>query len=103
MKIAPQHLNEIKQFKTLEYLAFREKLLEVFKEPDLATAYLSELANISQLREEPISEFMRRVRTLVNKAHRNLAQDACDRILTTSFLLGLYDKGLASSLAVATI
>ena len=46
---------------------------------------------------------MRQVRRLVNKAHQDLAQTARERILTTSFLLGLYDRHLASSLAVATI
>ena len=46
MKIAAQQLNEIKQQKHLDYLAFREKLLEVFREPDLTTAYLNELSSI---------------------------------------------------------
>ena len=46
---------------------------------------------------------MRRVRRLVNKAHPGLAQNVRERILTTSFLLGLYDRQLASSLAVAKI
>ena len=103
MKIAPQHLNEIKQYKHLDYLAFREKLIEIFKEPDLATAHLNELASISQHRDESVSNFMRRVRTLVGKAHPDLAQPARERILVTSFLLGLYDRQLAASLAVATI
>ena len=39
----------------------------------------------------------------MNKAHLDLAQTARERILVTSFLLGLYDRQLASSLAVAKI
>ena len=35
MKIVPKHLNEIKEYKNLDYLAFREKLLEIFEEPDV--------------------------------------------------------------------
>ena len=31
MKIVPKHLNEIKRYQTLDYLAFREKLVEVFE------------------------------------------------------------------------
>ena len=38
MKIVPRHLNKIKQYQSLDFLAFREKLVEVFEEPDLATA-----------------------------------------------------------------
>ena len=34
MKIVPKHLNEIKQYQYLGYLEFREKLIEVFEEPD---------------------------------------------------------------------
>ena len=103
MKIASQHLNEIKQHKHLDYLAFREKLIEVFEKPDLATAYLNKLSSISQYREETISDYMRRVRRLVNKAHPDLAQNAREQILVTSYLLGLYDRHIASSLAVAKI
>ena len=36
MKIVPWHLNEIKKYQSLEYLDFRERLVEVFEEPDLA-------------------------------------------------------------------
>ena len=31
IKIVPKHLNEIKEYQNLDYLAFREKLLEVFE------------------------------------------------------------------------
>ena len=35
MKIVPKYYNEIKEYQNLDYLAFREKLLEVFEEPDI--------------------------------------------------------------------
>ena len=38
MKIIPRHLNKIKQYQSLDYLGFQEKLVEVFEEPDFATA-----------------------------------------------------------------
>ena len=103
MKIVPKHLDEVKEFKTLDYLAFREKLLEVFEEPDLTTAYLNALSNASQERDESISDYMHRVRLLVLKAHPNLEHRARERILVTSFLLGLHDRQLAASLAVVKI
>ena len=90
MKIVPRHLNEIKQYQSLDYLSFREKLVEVFEEPDLATAYLNALASLSQTRDESISDYMHRARLLVLKAHPDLAHDPRERILITSFLLGLY-------------
>ena len=33
MKIVPKHLNEIKQYQSLFYLEFCEKLVEIFEEP----------------------------------------------------------------------
>ena len=77
--------------------------MEVFEEPDLATAYLNALSGVSQDRDESISEFMYRVRLLVIKAHPSLGHQQRERILVTSFLLGLHDRQLASSLAVAKI
>ena len=103
MKIVQKHLNEIKEYQNLDYLAFRENLLEVFEEPDMATAYLNALATVAQDREETISEYMHRVRLLVLKAHLNLEHSARERILVTSFMLGLHNKQLAASLAVVKV
>ncbi len=103
MKIVPKHLNEIKEYQNLDYLAFREKLLEVFEEPDMATAYLNALATVTQDREETISGYMHRVRLLVLKAHPTLEHSARECILITSFMLGLHDKQLAASLAVVKV
>ena len=103
MKIVPRHLNEIKQYKSVEYLGVREKLVEVFEKSDLATAYLNALASLSQTRDESIFDYMHRARLLVLKAHHDLAHASRERILVTSFLLGLYNRQLASSLAVVRI
>ena len=103
IKIVPRHLNEIKQHQSLDYLSFREKLVEVFDEPDLASAYLNALASLSQTRDESISAYMHRARLLVLKAHPDLAHAPRERILITSFILGLYDRQLASSHAVVKI
>ena len=103
MKFVPRHLNEIKQYQSLDDLSFREKLVEVFEETDLATAYLNALSSLSQTRDESISDYMHRARLLVLKAHPDLAHGPRKRILITSFLLGLYDRQLASSFAVVKI
>ena len=103
MKIVPRDLNEIKQYQSLDYLAFREKLVEVFEEPDLSTAYLNALASLSKTRDESISDYMHRARLLVLKAHPDISHASRERILITSFLLGLYNRQLASSLAVVKI
>ena len=103
MKIVPKHLNEIKEYQNLDYLAFCNKLLEVFEKPDMATAYLGALAALAQDREETISEYMHRVRLLVLKAHPTLDHTARERILITSFMLGLDDRQLVASLAVVKI
>ena len=103
MKIVPRHLNEIKQYQSLNYLAFREKIIEVFEEPDLSTAYLNALASQSQTHDESISDYMHRARLLVLKAHPDFTHAFRERIFITIFLLGLYDHQLASSLAVVKI
>ena len=101
--IIPKYLNDIKQYQNLDYVAFRKKLLEVFKEPDMATAYLNALATVTQDREETISEYMHRVRLLVLNAHPTLEHSTRERILITSFMLGLHDKQLAASLAIVKV
>ena len=103
MKIVPRHLNDLKQYQSLDYLGFREKLVEIFEKPDLATAYLNALASLSQTRDKSISDYMHRTRLLVLKAHPELAHASRERKLITSFLLWLYDRQLASSLAVVKI
>ena len=103
MEIVPKHLNEIKEYQNLDYLAFLKKLLEVFEEPDMATAYLNALATVTQDGEETISNYMHRVQFLVHKAHPNLEHSARERISITSFMLGLHDKQLAASLAVVKV
>ena len=55
MKIVPRLLTEIKQYQLLDYLTFLEKLVKIFKEHDMANAYLNALSNLSQTREELIS------------------------------------------------
>ena len=84
-------------------MACREKLLEVFEEPDMATAYLNALATVTQDREETISEYMHRDRLLVLNLHPNLEHSASERILITRFMLGLHDKQLETSLAVVKL
>jgi hypothetical protein len=102
-KIVPKHLKEIDQYRKLEYLEFREKLIEIFEEPDMATAYLNQLSSIVQDRDESMSAFMHRVRLLVLKAHPDVSAAARERILVHHFLVGLHDKQLAASLAVAKV
>ena len=55
------------------------------------------------MRDESISDYMHCARLLVLKAHPDLAHASRVRILITSFLLGLYNRQLASSLAVVKI
>ena len=78
-------------------------MVEVFEEPDLATAYPNGLASLSQTRDESISDYMHCARLFVLKAHPDLAHAHRERILITSFLLGLYDRQVASSIAVVKI
>ena len=69
----------------------------------MATAYLGSLAAVAHDREETISEYTHRVRILVLKAHPTLDHAARERILITSFMLGLHDRQLAANLAVVKV
>ena len=69
----------------------------------MAIAYLGALAAGPQDREETLSEYMHRVRLLVLKAHPTLDHSARERILITSFILGLHDRQLAANLTVVKI
>ena len=75
----------------------------MFQEPDLATAHMNSLAGLAQTRDENIIEYMHRARLLALKAHPELTHASRERILITHFLLGLYDRQLAKSIAVAQI
>ena len=44
IKIVPMHFNKIKKYFNFDYMAFLEKLPEVFEKPDMATAYLNALS-----------------------------------------------------------
>lgn len=103
MKIVPRHLNEVKQYQSLDYLAFRNMLIKGFEEPDFAIAYFNALSSLSQTRDDSISDYMYRARLLVLNAHFDLAYSPRERILCTSFLVGLYDRQFASSLSVSKI
>ena len=103
VRIVPKRLNKIGRCQSLGYLEFREKLVEIFEEPHMATAYLNALSSLSQTREESISDYMLQARLLVIKARPNLARPDRERVLVASFLIGLYDRQLAASLAVARI
>jgi hypothetical protein len=98
-KISPKYFDEVRPYILFEYQEFREKLFEIFGEPDTIHAKLQELARINQRRDETISEYMNRVRLLVIKAHRTLAHEERERILVANFIRGLADKKLAVYMA----
>ena len=102
IKIVSRYLNKIKHKLSLDYLAIQEKLVYIFKEPDFTTAYLNVIASLYYTRDKSISDWMHRAK-LVLKTYPDVAHAFWKRILITSFLLVLYDRQLASSLAVVKI
>jgi len=97
--IAPRHFNEIRPYITLNYTGFRDKLVEIFTEPDLIQAYIQKLARVAQDRDEEILIYMNRVRLLVLRAHPDLEHSERERILIATFIRKLYDRGLRLNLA----
>ena len=102
-KIAHWYFKEAVVYKDLRYFDFREKLIEVFGEPDMATARMQDLSRASQEVGESIGDYMKRMRLLVMRAHPDLSHKERERILISNFQLCLRDKELATSLAIATL
>ena len=82
-KIAHPYFKEAVVYKDLRYFDFREKLIEVFGEPDIAAARLQHLTRASQEVGEPISEYMNRMRLLVMPAHPDLSHKKREQILAS--------------------
>ena len=102
-KIAHPYFKEAVVYKDLRYLDFREKLIEVFGEPDMATARMQDLSRASQETGESIGDYMNSMRLLVMRAYPDLSHKEQERILISNFQLGLRDQELATSLAIATL
>ena len=84
MKIVP-YTKWNKKYQSLDYLAFREKLVEVINMPDLATAYLNALWCLFERRDKTTSCYKHRLRLLVFKAHPDLAHITRKKFLMNRF------------------
>ena len=91
-KIAHPYFKVAVVYKDLRYLDFREKLIEVFGEPDMATARMQNLSRASQEVGKSIGDYMNRMRLLVMRAHPDLSHNERERILISNFQLGLRDQ-----------
>ena len=91
-RIAHPYFNEAVIYQDLRYLDFREKLIEVFGEPNMATARMQDLSRASQEVGESIGYYMNRMRLLVMRAHPDLSHKERERILISNFELGPRDK-----------
>ena len=90
-KIAHPYFKEAVVYQDLRYLDFREKLIEVFGEPDMATMRMQDLSKASQEAGEPIGDYMNSMRLLVMRAHPDLSNKEREQILISNFQLGLRD------------
>ena len=100
-KISHPYFKEVVDYKEMAYFDFREKLIEVFGVPDFATSRL--LKEAEQQYGETIGDFMNRLRLLVMRAHSDLGYKERERILISSFILGLRDQKLSTSLSMASV
>ena len=102
-KIAHLYFKEAVVYKNMRYFDFREKLIDVSKERDLATARLLEMSKACQDVGKSIDDYINRMRLLIMRAHPEMGHKVRKRILITSFQLGLRDQDLSASLAIASI
>ena len=84
-KIAQPYFKKAVVYKDLRYLDFREKLIEEFGEPDMATARMQDLSRASQEAGEFIGDYMNRMRLLVMLTHPDISHKERERILISNF------------------
>ena len=81
-KIAHLYFKEAVVYKDLQYLYFREKLIKVFGNLDMATARLHDLSRANQNVGDSIGYYMNRMRLPVMRAQPDLTHKERERIVS---------------------
>lgn len=81
------------------YTNFGSECITLFKTPDLTHAYLSELSELEQAKDEGYETYYERVRDLIYKAHLSMGVSERESLMVSYFIKGLYDSRLRDVVA----
>lgn len=87
-RIDPKHFDEIVPYVSLEYYKFREKLLTIFKPPNLKYTRMQQLARLRQERDESIEDYMICALRLVLQAHQDFQPKEQEELLISHLSRG---------------
>ena len=91
-RIHTSHFKEIAPLVRYNYTNFRSECIKLFESPDLTQAYLSELTELAQAKDEDYESYYERVRELISKAHPSMAVSERESLMVSYFIKGLYDS-----------
>ena len=91
-RIHTSHFREISPLVCYNYTKFRSECIKLFESPDLTQAYLSELTELAQAKDEDYETYYERVRELISKAHPSMGVSERESLMVSYFIKGLYDS-----------
>ena len=91
-RIHTSHFREISPLVCYNYTKFRSECVKLFESPDLTQAYLSELTELAQAKDEDYETYYERVRELISKAHPSMGVSERESLMVSYFIKGLYDS-----------
>ena len=91
-RIHTSHFREIAPLLCYNYFKFRSECIKLFETPDLTQAYLSELTELAQAKDEDYETYYERVRDLICKAHPFMSVPERESIMVSYYTKGLYDS-----------
>ena len=91
-RIHTSHFREISPLLCYNYNKFRSECIKLFETPDLTQAYLSELTELAQAKDEDYETYYERVRDLISKAHPTMGVSERESLMVSYFIKGLYDS-----------
>ena len=91
-RIHTSHFREISPLVCYNYTKFRSECIKLFETPDLTQAYLSELTELAQAKDEDYETYYERVRDLISRAHPSMGVSERESLMVSYFIKGLYDS-----------
>ena len=91
-RIHTSHFREISPLVCYNYTKFRSECIKLYETPDLTQAYLSELTELAQAKDEDYETYYERVRDLISKAHPSMGVSERESLMVSYFIKGLYDS-----------
>ena len=94
------HFPEVQPYITFSYPEFRQKIIRIFKTPDLTHVTIKDLISAQQKQDESVLDYMGRVEDIVAKAVPKLADGNRQNLTVSMFCQGRRDQEFAKMTAI---